>query len=400
MGAPDQDLSSAVTQPAMERKLRHLTLIDRVGSFGGAERLAVEISKRLPHERFERSLCATRWGPELQSRPSRARALDDLSEHGVRFVGLNRKHTLDLRSWRRLLAFMRGERIDILHAHKFGSNLWAALLGPRAGVPVIVAHEHTWSFEGGARRRFIDRRVIARRCDIVVAVSREDRRRLVELEGIPPERVLYIPNGIPAPPPPAGAVQRQDLGLRQDDLVVGTVAVLRPQKALDVLVRAAAIVRTEFPRLRVLVVGAGPEYEVLEELIEELDLSTTVSLLGYRTDVPELLPIFDLAASSSEFEGSPLAVLEYMEAGLPVVSTRVGGIPDLVEDGVTGLLVDRGDPGALAGAIAELLRDPERRAQMGRLARERRRSEFDIDVTVERIEQLYEDLYRDKARAG
>jgi glycosyltransferase involved in cell wall biosynthesis len=386
-----------MSRTAKAQKLRHLTLVDRIGSFGGGERLAAEISKRLSPDGFDKTLCATRWGPEVESRPTRAKAVGDLAEHGVRFVGLDRRHALGLRSWRELLMLMRRERIDILHAHKFGSNLWAAILGPRAGVPVIVAHEHTWSFEGGARRRLIDRHVIARRCDRVVAVSREDRRRLVEVEGLRPERVIYIPNGIPAPPPPTGAVQRDGLGLQEDDLVVGAVGVLRPQKAIDVLVKAAAILRAEFPRLRVLVVGAGPEYGALEKLIGELDLSSTVSLLGFRTDVPELLPIFDVAASSSDFEGSPLAVLEYMEAGLPVVSTRVGGVPDLVEDGVTGLLVDRGSPEALAHAIAELLRDPHRRAQMGGLARDRRRSEFDIEVMVERIERLYEDLYRDKA---
>jgi glycosyltransferase involved in cell wall biosynthesis len=379
-----------------ERKLRHLTLVDRVGSFGGAERLAVEISKRLSPERFDRSFCATRWGPKLEARPSRASALEDLSRHGVRFVGLQRRYALGLRSWRQLVVLMRRERIDILHAHKFGSNLWAALLGPLAGVPVIVAHEHTWSFDGGAARRLIDHGVIARRCDMMVAVSREDRRRMIEIEGINPDEVVYIPNGIPAPPSPSGAVGRRELGLSDDHLVVGTVTVLRPQKALDVLVRAAGILRAEFPRLRVLMVGSGPERDALEKLIAELDLSRTVSLLGFRTDVPELLPLFDVAASSSDFEGSPLSVLEYMEAALPVVSTRVGGVPDLVEDGVTGLLVDRGDPEALANAIAELLRDPERRSQMGRIGRDRRRSEFDIDVTVERIEQLYEYLYRDK----
>lgn len=383
---------------ANERKLRHLTLIDRVGSFGGAERLAIEISKRLTPERFDRSLCATRWSPKLEARPTRAGALEDLSRHGVRFIGLQRKYALDLRSSRRLVTLMRREQIDILHAHKFGSNAWAALLGPLAGVPVVIAHEHTWSFEGGAMRRFIDRRVIARRCNVMVAVSRADQRRMIEIERINPDEVVYIPNGIPAPPSPSGATGRRELGLSDDHLVVGTVTVLRPQKALDILVRAAGILRAEFPRLRVLIVGSGPERQALEELIAELDLSGTVSLLGYRTDVPELLPILDVAASSSDFEGSPLSVLEYMEAALPVVSTRVGGVPDLVEDGVTGLLVDRGDPEALARAIAELLRDPDRRAQMGRIARDRRRSEFDIDVTVERIEQLYEDLYRDKAR--
>ena len=381
-----------------ERKLRHLTLVDRIGSFGGGERLAVEISKRLSPERFDRSLCATRWSPELELRPTRARALEELSGHGVRFVGLQRRSALGLRSWRQLVMLMRRERIDILHAHKFGSNLWAALLGPLAGVPVIVAHEHTWSFDGGRARRLIDHGVIARRCDMMVAVSREDRRRMIEIERINPDEVIYIPNGIPAPPSASGALGRRELGLSDDHLVVGTVTVLRPQKAVDVLVRAAGILRAEFPWLRVLIVGSGQERQALERLIAELDLSSTVSLLGFRTDVPELLPIFDMAASSSDFEGSPLSVLEYMEAALAVVSTRVGGIPDLVEDGVTGLLVDRGDPQALANAIAELLRDPERRVQMGRIARERRRSRFDIDLTVERIEQLYEELYRGKRR--
>ncbi|MEK6271327.1 MAG: glycosyltransferase [Actinomycetota bacterium] len=379
-----------------KRKLRHLTLVDRVGSFGGAERVAVEVSKRLSPERFDRSLCATRWDQKLASRPTRARALEELSEHGVRFVGLERRYTFDLRSWWQLVMFLRRERIDILHAHKFGSNVWAGLLGPLAGTPIVVAHEHTWSFEGNPTRRFLDRHLIARRCDVMVAVSREDQRRMIEIEGIKPEDVVYIPNGIPTPPALAGEVGRAQLGLSEDDLVIGAVTVLRPQKALDVLVRAAGILRAEFPRLRVLIVGSGPERQALEKLIAELELSNTVSLLGFRTDVPELLRIFDVAACSSDFEGSPLSVLEYMEAALPVVSTRVGGVPDLVEDGVTGLLVDRGDPEALAHAIAELLCDPERRTEMGRIARERRRREFDIDVTVERIEQLYEELYRGK----
>ena len=379
-----------------ERKLRHLTLIDRVGSFGGAERLAMEVAMRLSPDRFERTVCATRWGPQLESRPTRAAALEELSRHGVRFVGLRRRSAADLLAWRGLISLLRQESIDILHAHKFGSNVWAALLGPLWGTPVVVAHEHSWSFEGNLVRRLLDRQLIARRCDAVVAVSREDRRRMIELEGIRPERVFHIPNGIPAPPPPTGAVRRDGLGLHEDDLVVGTVGVLRRQKALDVLIQAAAILRAEFPRLRVLMVGSGPEREPLEKLIVELDLSSTVSLLGYRTDVPELLPIFDVAAASSDFEGSPLSILEYMEAGLPVVSTRVGGVPDLVEDGVTGLLVNPGDPAALAGALAELLGDRERRAEMGLKGRKRRRSEFDIDVMVERFEQLYEELYRGK----
>jgi glycosyltransferase involved in cell wall biosynthesis len=380
------------------RKLRHLTLVDRVGAFGGAERVAIELSKRLPSHRFERILCATRWTPEVGARPQRAATIEDLSRHGIRFVGLERTSTFDLRSWRRLVRLMRQERIDILHAHMFGSNLWAALLGPFAGVPVVVAHEHTWSYDGGAARRLLDRGVIARRCSIVVAVSREDRRRMISMEGMKPEDVVYIPNGIPPLPLPEREVRRADLDLSEDDLVVGAVGVLREQKALHVLVKAAAMLRGEFPHLRVLVIGTGGQRQALEQLIDELGLQRTVRLLGPRTDVPALLRIFDLAACSSNFEGTPLTILEYMDAGLPVVSTRVGGVPDLVEDGVTGLLVDPGDPAALAGALAELLGDRERRAEMGLKGRERRRSEFDVDVMVERIEQLYEELYRSNKR--
>jgi glycosyltransferase involved in cell wall biosynthesis len=114
-----------------------------------------------------------------------------------------------------------------------------------------------------------------------------------------------------------------------------------------------------------------------------------------------VLDALDIAVSSSDFEGSPLSVMEYMEAAKPVVATRVGGVPDLVEDGVTGLLVEPREPEALAAAIAQLLDDPERARQMGAAGRARRRREFDIDVTVTRIQRLYEELWaRKRARTA
>ena len=111
--------------------------------------------------------------------------------------------------------------------------------------------------------------------------------------------------------------------------------------------------------------------------------------LGVRTDIPDVLAALDIAVSSSDFEGSPLSVMEYMEAARPVVATRVGGVPDLIDDGVHGLLVEPQDPAAFAAAVAQLLRDPERAREMGRRGQERRRAEFDIDVMVRRLEELY-----------
>ncbi len=140
--------------------------------------------------------------------------------------------------------------------------------------------------------------------------------------------------------------------------MIGTVSVLRAEKALPVLIRAAALLRERFGGLRVVIAGEGPERGHLEHLIGSLGLGETVSLLGRRLDIPDLLRVMDVAVCCSEFEGCPLSVLEYMEAGLPVVATRVGGLPELIDDRGNGLLVERDRPDALAAALSELLADP------------------------------------------
>jgi glycosyltransferase involved in cell wall biosynthesis len=221
---------------------------------------------------------------------------------------------------------------------------------------------------------------------------------MIEVEGIDPEDVTFIPNGIPAPLPPSGADVRAELGIPANAPVIGTVSVMRPQKALDVLLRASRTLVDEFPALRVLIVGEGDMREALGALSAELGLDDNVMFLGVRTDVPDVLAALDIAVSSSDFEGSPLSVMEYMEAARPVVATRVGGVPDLIDDGVHGLLVPAQDPPAFAAAVAQLLHDPARAGEMGRRGQERRRAEFDIDVMVRRLEELYVSLRGSSSR--
>jgi glycosyltransferase involved in cell wall biosynthesis len=372
-------------------KLRVVTLVDRLGT-GGAERLAIQTTTRLDPERFDRTLVASRDFDVAISKQHVANALADLRAADVRVIGLNRTSARQVWAWWPLYRLLRRERVDVLHAHKFGSNLWGTIVGRLARVPVIVAHEHTWSYEGQPLRRLADRAVIARGSSAFVAVSREDQRRMIEIEHIRPEDTLFIPNGIPAPPPASGADVRAELGIAADAPLIGTVSVLRPQKALDVLLRASRILVEDFPGLRVLIAGEGDRREALEQLTDELGLGDTVMFLGVRTDVPDVLAALDVAVSSSDFEGSPLSVMEYMEAARPVVATRVGGIPDLIEDGEQGLVVEPQDPAGFAAAVAQLLRDPERARRMGERGRERRRTEFDIDVMVRRLEGLYEEL--------
>jgi glycosyltransferase involved in cell wall biosynthesis len=381
-----------------ERRLRVLTLVDRLGTSGGGERLAMQVAMRLDRERFESWYCASRWAEDGPPDDAERRVVDELRAAGVNALGLGRRSPAAVWSWRPLLRVLRGERIDVLHSHKFGSNVWAALLAPLARVPVLVAHEHTWSYEGQPLRRFLDRELIARRSAAFVAVSNEDRRRMIEIERIPPDAVTFVPNGIDALPPGDGARVRRELGIPPEAPLVGAVAVLRPQKGLDVLVRAAAEAAREVPALRLAIAGEGPERARLEALASELGAADRVMLLGHRSDVPDLLAALDVAASSSWFEGSPLAMMEYMDAGLPVVATRVGGVPDLIDDGVQGRLVEPGDAGALARAIVELVSDRERAAEMGARARERRRAEFDLNGTVRRLEGLYERLVAERGR--
>jgi glycosyltransferase involved in cell wall biosynthesis len=380
--------------PDPGRRLRVLTL-DGIGTTGGAETIARRIAMTLDGDRFEAAFCSTRWEDD---NPEYEAVRDEVRAAGLEFIGLRRHGRLHLRPWRDLIAYMREWEVDVLHSHMFGSNVWGALLAPRVPDAVFVAHEHTWSYEGQPHRRWLDRHLIARRADAFVAVSREDRRRMVSVEKVPEEKTRFIANGIdPVPPPDPGHDVRAELGIAPGQPIVGVVAVPRPQKALEVLLRAAVVLRRTVPDLRVLVVGGtgdppAPPEVLLHRQAEELGLGETVRFLGIRTDVADLLAAFDVAVLSSDFEGSPLSVMEYMAAAKPVVATRVGGVPDLVEDGVTGLLVERRDPEALAGAVATLLADPERARAMGKAGRERQRREFTIAATARRVEELYDEL--------
>jgi len=378
------------------RKLRVLTLVDNPDITGGGERMAVTIAMGLDPARFERFLCATRKVPG-------ANFDRDLRESGTRMLTLERRSKLQLRAWWPLVLLLRRERVDVLHAHKFGSNVWGTVIGRLARVPVVIAHEQSWasaefSRAGPRFRAFMDREVVGRGADLFFAVSRADRRRMIDVEGVDPRRICVLPNAVPSLRP-SGRSVRRELGIPADAPLVATVCQLRPEKALELLISAASLLRAEFPTLRVLICGDGSERERLEQQVRAEGLEETVLLLGTRTDVADVLAAVDVAVCCSNFEGTPLSVMEYMSAGKPVVVTRVGGLPELVEHGVEGLLFERGDIPGLAAALRELLRDPVRREHMGALGRARQERDFDLGAAVRRVEELYEMLYLHTARA-
>src|SRR5215208_7971941 len=176
---------------AAARKLRVLTLINSVSKIGGAERLAANLVFRLDPTRFERIVCTTR-------RPPGETFDDELRTAGVEIMSLDRGTRLDVTAWAPLISLLRREPVDIIHAHKHGANLWGVVLGRLMRVPVVIAHEHAWSWDGQLFRRFLDRELIARGADAVLAVSEHSRRRMIEQEGMDQRVVRLLPNGIPA----------------------------------------------------------------------------------------------------------------------------------------------------------------------------------------------------------
>jgi glycosyltransferase involved in cell wall biosynthesis len=215
---------------------------------------------------------------------------------------------------------------------------------------------------------------------------------MIELERIDPRDIVLIANGIEGRPATAGRDIRRELEIAPDALVIASAGTLRVEKRFDVLIDAAALLRAAHPGVRVVIAGEGDQRGAIERRIERLGLEGTVMLLGSRTDVPDVLAGCDVAVNCSDFEGTPLSLLEYMEAGVAIVATRVGGIPAVIEDGIHGLLVPRRDARALADACAELIADRSRRVALGAAARARRRAEFDLGTMVARVEQLYVDL--------
>src|SRR3954453_2991992 len=179
--------------------MRVVLLIDGLSPHGGGERLAMQIALRLDPERFDRTLCVSRWNAAVDMERAGVPAANrERDQAGVELMLLDRESPRDLLAWRPLWQRMRAGEVDVLHAHKFGSNVWAAALARTAGVPVVLAHEHNWSYEGQRLRRFLDRELIARRTDAFMAVSRENVRRMIEDERIDPARLMYVANGVPA----------------------------------------------------------------------------------------------------------------------------------------------------------------------------------------------------------
>lgn len=398
-------------------------------SVGGAEILATGLARRLRREFRFVFACLDELG--MLGRQLRA--------EGFPVCVLHRRPGLDTNCIRRLAQFLRNEQVDLIHAHQYAPffySLTARLLYRR---PAVLFTEHgRWFPDYPRRKRILANRLLLEKRDRVVAVGENVRQAIIDNEGIHPERVSVIYNGIdlapflhhsnasnpslrngteavpyssipssnlvghalsgvpglcqdPTLPSNGRLAMRKEMGVAPNDLVIIQVARLDALKDHTTAIGALAHVVRFRSDARLVLVGEGPELASIQQLVRERGLAPNVRFMGLRRDVPRLMHAADLLLLTSKSEGIPLTVIEAMAAGLPVVSTNVGGVGEIIEHGHTGLLAPVGHAEKLATNILDLLGDPERGARMASLGKQRASTVF----SETRMHSEYLSLYNE-----
>lgn len=367
-------------QPGRIKLLEFITAFE----VGGTERQVVNLARGLDPSIFELSFaCLRRSGPFLEEIERLAVPLAEYNINTLR----SRKA---LKEQIRFARYVKQSRIQIVHTYGFYAHVFAIAAARLAGVPIIVASvRDTGELWTPMQRRA--QKVVCRWADCVLVNSEAVRHRLIE-EGYSQDKIVVIGNGIDlakfARNGSDGRMHREFI-LSGDAPRVVVLSRLHSMKGIDYFLEAAAMVATRFPEARFLIVGDGPYREELERYAVRLGLGQRVIFTGLRLDVPEVLSGVTVSVIPSLSEGLSNTLLESMAAGAPVVATKVGGNPEVVEDGVTGLLVPPRDPGALARAISLLLEDPPMALSLGRAGRQLVAERFSIERMVRQTENLY-----------
>ncbi|MDP9382640.1 MAG: glycosyltransferase [Chloroflexota bacterium] len=377
----------------MSRPLNVLVVMGPIAQ-GGAEWQLLELLRRVDRSRFRPVLASVQFSAykELQIGPGDAAiraAYDALDVPHYRITGYARNST---RNARELMRVIRHEQIDVVHANLYAGETWGRAAAILTGTPVVT-HKRGIPFKSRKPQNVLVDWLLNLLSQRIIVVNQAIQRRLQRLQRLPSGKFSVVYPGIdPSLWRRAGECEtaelRRDLGL-EGKQVVTAVGRLRPIKGFRYLVEAWPGVCSECPDARLLLVGHGEQEQELRRRVEELGLGDTIQFLGSRSDVRLLLSLSDVAVLASISEASPVALMEAAFVGTPAVATWVGGVPEVVRDGVTGTLVPPRNPRALSDALTGLLRDDSARVSMSEAAVEWAHYAFDINRTVRQIELEY-----------
>lgn len=365
--------------------MRVALIIDSL-RIGGAQKLVTGFVSAVSRQAVEPTVISLQGDPVDSN-------LDVIRSAGVDVEFFAARSLLDAGRLIRLIRFLRAEKFDLIHAHLSYANILGCLAGYFAGIPVITTL-HSTSHDPKQKRRLITRledvilRTIARR---IIAVGHNVAA--IYQPRLGSRTIDIIPNGVPPAielSPSARRELRREIAGDETCVVIISVGRIVLAKGYEDLIEAFAIVHRQDPRTILVIAGTGSLFEKIKSKISEMHLEGAVNCLGARSDIPQLLAASDIYASSSHWEGLPVAVLEAMMAGLPIVATSVGEIPRVVTP-QTGLLVPPHKPACLAEALRELVSAPDKTRAMGAAARTRAMQEYSLDTWIKKLTSLYEE---------
>jgi L-malate glycosyltransferase len=391
----DVALTAAPVRDSLRRRRKVFHLVDSL-HLGGTETQAVELALRMPVSEYEITLgCLHAQGPLLDKLKGSAVMVREFFPKG----GLD--SPAGIYQLARLTAFFRREKFDVVHTHDLWSNLMGVPAARLAGVPAIISSRRDLAhFDWYLGRKRVWLRRIQNLSNVVLANATPIRDALIAEDGFAPEKLRVIHNGVDTAKFQRGKRDRERLfpGVGNAKLVVLVGNMHTDVKGHPWLIAAVPAVLQEFPTTRFVFAGEGDSRPAFEGQVTKAGLQASVAFLGRRSDIPDVLASCDIAVLPSRAEGLPNAVLEYMAAGLPTVASRVGGNAELVEDGVTGLLVPPEDSQALSGAFLRLLRDPALAREIAANGQRLAVENFSFERLIREVDQLYTELLQGKGR--
>jgi len=362
-----------------------LHLIETVG-IGGAERVLLDLVRKLDRHKWRCSVVVPCDG-WLRHR---------LLEEGIETVILEESGPFDIKFLFRVAALARRLNADIIHSHLFGSAVRAGLVSRACGIPAVGTIHGQVDFHHRENYRGLKLALVRGGVERLVFVSEPLRQSSMAAMKFPRDRTSVIHNGVDAELfAPARATPRHaEFRTSAEEFVVGYVGRLHPVKGLETFLKAASILKSIAGGYRFVIVGDGDERYTRElaALRDGLGLANDVVFAGFRADVHNLMSEFDAYALTSHSEGFSISTIEAMASGVPVVATRCGGPEQIIENGVTGLLVDNGSSEAIARGPARLRTDPDERRRFAAAARASVLGRFTVDAQVRAYEQLYENV--------
>jgi glycosyltransferase involved in cell wall biosynthesis len=356
------------------KKIKIIHIITSL-NFGGAEIMMLDLARGFSSEFFEIKVATVVRGGSLE---------EDFKETGIEVRVFEKKGKVGLGVIWKLWRFLRHEKPDIVHTHLFGGDTWGRIAAILARVSVIISTEHNTNLDEGWVKRKV-KKFLSLFTKKIVAVSEAVKKYSVSRDKIKEKKIIVIPNGINLDK--FSGVPEKEFG---DPPVIGVVGRLEEQKGHKYLFEALNLIKT-IPWI-LWVVGDGSKKNELERLAKDLNLRERIIFLGARRNIPEILSGIDISSFPSLWEGLGLAVLEAAAAGKPIVASRVGGIPEIISDGETGILVEPKNVKSLADGLERVLLGKIDAREMGARAKKMVQEKFGVEKMVEAYDKLYKEL--------